>query len=383
MERPVRITDVILSASLCFWRFLLIRNIRKHSMDVDLDGLFGQNSTYDYDSDYVYDEGFDQSSKKSVWIPVLYSLVFPVGLLGNLLLLVVLAQRRRAWRTSDTFILHLSISDILLLVTLPFRAAEAAGWCTTALCKICGAIFNMNFLCGMFLLVCIGLDHFLSMVHSIQLFPPSKRLRVHLSCLCVWLLSLLLVIPDWIYLVSEEDHVHQKTRCAYSSVGTLRLFHHVVGFVLPAVLLMMCCSSVLLKLRCNLKSLQEQKSTLLIFPLVGLFFLCWMPYNITLIADTVTHNPKQTVPNKSLKAALTVTAVIGCIHAGLRPLLYLGLCDNFRKRALATLKCTTTESKGSLWEMGMGEEVLDQQNPTAEELKPMTNLEHQTVSAQC
>lgn len=118
------------------------------SMEVDLDGLFRQNGTYDYDESYEYNDDLESRGSKAVLIPVLYSVQLVVGLLGNGLLLAALAHKRRSWTISDTFVSHQSVADILLLLTLPFRAAQAAqrcGWCFDGfLCKINGAVFNVS-----------------------------------------------------------------------------------------------------------------------------------------------------------------------------------------------------------------------------------------------
>lgn len=113
------------------------------------------NSNYDNYSDYedcceggdVCDltEGMDF---EAVFIPVLYSVTFVMGVLGNGLLLGVLAQSRRTWSVTDTFILHLGVADVLLLLTLPFWAAQSAqaeGWTFgTSLCMITGAVFTVR-----------------------------------------------------------------------------------------------------------------------------------------------------------------------------------------------------------------------------------------------
>lgn len=81
-------------------------------------------------------------------IVVLYLLAFVVGVLGNGLLLLVLVQSRRTWSVTDTIILHLAVADVLLLVTLPTWAAQAAqpeGWTFgTPFCKITGAVFMVR-----------------------------------------------------------------------------------------------------------------------------------------------------------------------------------------------------------------------------------------------
>lgn len=85
---------------------------------------------------------------QATFIVVLYSLTFVVGVLGNGLLLGVLVQSRSSWSVTDTFILHLALADVLLLVTLPVWAVQAAradGWTFgTPLCKITGSVFMVR-----------------------------------------------------------------------------------------------------------------------------------------------------------------------------------------------------------------------------------------------
>ena len=117
------------------------------NMEVDLGGFLNQSESYDYDQDYEYKADDESEGSKAVWIPLLYSIVLVVGQLGNVLLLVILIQKRRSWSISDIFILHLGVADILLLATLPLRAVQAAehGWrFGTELCKISGAVFNVS-----------------------------------------------------------------------------------------------------------------------------------------------------------------------------------------------------------------------------------------------
>ncbi|KAK9514058.1 hypothetical protein VZT92_027547 [Zoarces viviparus] len=365
------------------------------NMDVVLDGLFSQNGSYDYDDSYEYKEDIEPGASKAVLAPVLYFLELIVGLLGNGLLLAILAKKRRSWSISDTFILHLCVADILLLVTLPFWAVQAVqqyGWSFGGfLCKISGAVFNINFYCGIFLLVCISLDRHLSIFHATQLFSQKNPRLAHMSCLLVWLASLILTIPDCVFLVARKDPAQAKTVCvhSYSQSGTdwqlvSRLLHHTLGFLLPAAALIFCCSRVLLRLRRSSDGLREQRAVTFTLPLVVVFFLCWLPYNITLIVDTFRSRSKQPdQPESSLTTALAVTSALGCVHACLRPLLYFGLCRNVRKQTLAMFRHAKVESESSLWGLGVGKEALPDQNPEGEVLKQMTSTDHQVQSTQC
>ncbi len=112
---------------------------------------------YDYNDSYSddYNESCcgghvcDQESSMyfdSIFIPVLYSLALVVGLVGNGLVVVVLWKKRMGLNVTDIFILHLSVADILLLLTLPFWAVEAANeWIFgTVFCKLTGALFKVG-----------------------------------------------------------------------------------------------------------------------------------------------------------------------------------------------------------------------------------------------
>ncbi|KAG8009936.1 C-X-C chemokine receptor type 3 [Nibea albiflora] len=364
------------------------------SMPVELDGLFRTNTTYDYDDNYEYKDDLDARGSKTVLIPLLYYVELVIGLLGNGLLLAVLAQKRRSWSISDTFVIHLCVADVLLLATLPFWAAQATQhceWCFSGfLCKICGAVFNINFYCGILLLGCICLDRYLSIVHVNRLYSQNKHRLVHVSCLLVWILSLILTIPDWIFAIATKES--EKTLCAHKYPQSAtdwqlvsRLLHHMVGFLMPTAALVMCCSCVLLRLQSSTKGIQKQRFSAVILPLVAVFFLCWMPYNITLIVDTIrssSKEPNDRNPEGSLKTALMVTSGLGCAHACLRPLLYLALCLNFRKQTLAVLKCATLKPATSLWELGVSEEVPSDQSHEGKEMGEMMSVD-QAQSTQC
>lgn len=118
-------------------------------MQVDLHGLFENNKSYDYDPDYEYKEVVCRSSTVSgalgVFMPMLYSVGLLCGLLGNGLVLAVLLLKRLS--AMDIFILLLSVTDSLLLLTLPLWAVDAVkGWIMTpGLCKLSGVLFEVSY----------------------------------------------------------------------------------------------------------------------------------------------------------------------------------------------------------------------------------------------
>ncbi|XP_026882717.2 C-X-C chemokine receptor type 3.1 isoform X1 [Electrophorus electricus] len=297
----------------------------------------------------------------AIFIPILYSLAVVVGLLGNGLVLGVLWQKRRSWSVTDTFILHLTVADTLLLLTMPLWAVEAAeGWTFgTPLCKITGALFKINFFCGIFLLACISLDRYLSVVHAVQMYSRRKPRLIQLSCIAVWFFSLLLSMPDWKYLQAARDERRGKTECViwYPSSRwglAFRILYHVLGFLLPAVVLLYCYCCILVQLQRGSQGVQKQRAIRVILALVLAFFICWTPYNITLLVDTFHTNQmsNNTVNNSScetttaLDIALTATTTLGYLHCCLNPVLYAFVGVNFRRHLLDMMRPLSSRLKG-------------------------------------
>uniref|UniRef100_A0A3B4B2B5 C-X-C chemokine receptor type 3 n=2 Tax=Periophthalmus magnuspinnatus TaxID=409849 RepID=A0A3B4B2B5_9GOBI len=291
---------------------------------------------------------------KARFVPVMYSLVFVVGVLGNGTLLGVLFRSRRGWSVTDTFILHLCVADILLLFTLPLWASEAVnGWTFgTPLCKVAGAVFMINLYCGIFLLACISLDRYLSIVHATQMYSRRNPCVVQGSCLFVWFFSLLLSIPDWLFFKAQTDvRRNNMTECIHSyfmygteaiKVGSMvtSLISHVLGFLLPSAVLIFCYTCILRRLRCGTHGLQKQRATRVIVVVVAVFFLCWSPYNITLMVymlSSDSSNNQTCDGGARMERAKIITSSLGYLHCSLNPILYAFVGVKFRRQLLDIL----------------------------------------------
>ena len=115
-------------------------------MELDLDGIFLSNDSFDY-ADYEYKEECETDAA-AVFLPFLCALALIIGLPGLVLLLTLLVRKRRHWSVMDIFALHLALANGLLLATLPFWAAQAgrpSGWAFgSPFCKMSGAVFNVG-----------------------------------------------------------------------------------------------------------------------------------------------------------------------------------------------------------------------------------------------
>ncbi|XP_072535154.1 C-X-C chemokine receptor type 3-like [Salminus brasiliensis] len=353
-------------------------------MELELGGLFDYNTTFDY-QEYEYKEDCVQENTSdgsvAVFLPILCFLVMALGLLGNGLILVVLWQKKLSWSVTDIFVVHLSVADILLLLTMPLWTVEAVNEWTfgTPLCRLTGAIFSVSFYCGIFLLVCISLDHYLSIVHGVQMYSHKKPVVIQLSCMAVWIFSLLLSIPDFLYLQAASDPKKgDKTQCGHRYPSdewrlASRLLYHVLGFMLPAASLLYFFSFILLRLQTSCEGLQRQRAMRVILALVVAFFISWTPYNITLLVDTIQNASSGSTGLsgtcvQSRWTALNITAVLAFLHCCLNPMIYFIFSEKFRRWVLTVLRCggCSLDSRDAfLWDSERVEETA----PTAHEEK--------------
>ena len=122
-----------------------------------------------------------------------------------------------------------------------------------------------------------------------------------------------------------------------------------VGFLLPSAVLIFCYSCILRRLRCGSQGLQKQKAFRVIVAVVVVFFLCWTPYNITLMVDTIHANNSTDScgVRSSLDKAKIITSTVGYLHCSLNPILYAFVGVKFRRQLLDILRTLGCKLKTS------------------------------------
>ncbi|XP_036417575.1 C-X-C chemokine receptor type 5 isoform X2 [Colossoma macropomum] len=294
----------------------------------------------------------------TVFQPLVYSMVFLLGLTGNGLLLTILLQHRTHLRITEIYLLHLALADLLLLLTFPFAVAQVlTGWLFgDFLCKLLGLLNRMNMLCGSLLLACIGFDRYLAIVHAVSSLHSRRPWIVHLTCAILWLFCLTVTMPNMVFLSVVQNNESARLVCyfnnhgihAYNWIIASRFLTHLLCFVLPLVVMGYCYAAVVLTLYQSQQSLEKQGAIRLAMVITLVFCLCWLPYNITLFVDTlvrlgiVTHKSCQA--SYALEQGLMVTESIGFTHCCLNPILYAFIGVRFRKdllRLLAKWGCGT------------------------------------------
>ncbi|XP_068441673.1 C-X-C chemokine receptor type 5 [Clinocottus analis] len=315
------------------------------------------NSTYIYDNtnDTAFqtcdDEGAALRTFHAIFQPVLYILIFLLGVAGNGLMVTVLLRRWRRLRVTEIYLLHLAVADLMLLFTFPFDVVEnIAGWLFGEfLCKVTGLVQNLNLHCGSFLLACIGFDRYLAIVHAIPSMQSRRPRIVHLTCITLWLVCLGLSIPNAVFLsVRADARQTSLLSCFYHNYGiyannwvlTNTVLDHVC-FFLPLAVMTYCYTAVVVTL-CNSQKRQTKQGAIRLALLLTLvFFFCWLPYNVTLLIKTMVDmdviSYETCEPYVRLQPTVDVTKSLGLSHCCLNPFLYAFVGVRFRNELIQLL----------------------------------------------
>lgn len=314
------------------------------------------------DTDYIYtkdnqtycgDEDGALFSFKATFEALFYSCLFLLGIVGNGLMVTVLLSRWRLLRISEIYLLHLAVADLLLLATFPFSILEnVAGWIFGDFsCKLMGLAQQLNFLCGSFLLACIAIDRYLAIVHAVARLQHRQRRTVHLTCISLWLVCLNISVPNLVFLTVVEDTNTSRPSCSFNDYGihahnwvlTIRALEHAC-FFLSLAIMAYCYSAVVVTLVKSPRGQTQQGAIRLALLITLVFCVCWLPYNIASVLQTVDDLNSMVYRSCEsillLRAALAVTKSLGFSHCCLNPFLYAFVGVRFRNDLLRLLsKC--------------------------------------------
>ncbi|XP_023267813.1 C-C chemokine receptor type 9-like [Seriola lalandi dorsalis] len=290
--------------------------------------------------------------------PPLFWMIALVGGAGNLAVVwIYLNFRRRLKTMSDVYLLNLAVADLLFLFTLPLWAVEAShGWSFgSTICRLTSTIYKVNLFSSMMLLTCISVDRYIVIVQTTKAQNSKMERRRHsrLVCLAVWLLALLLAVPELMYATIAKTDSHQNCRMVYpahlgNSTKILVLLLQVsMGFCLP-FMIMAFCYSIIVATLLKTRNFQKHKAMRVILVVVVVFVVSQLPYNGVLVMQAAQASNMTMTDCEEVKRFNMVEEVLKSLaymHACLNPFLYAFMGVRFRKDVLRLLRCCSCQSQ--------------------------------------
>ncbi|KAM8846777.1 C-X-C chemokine receptor type 3-2 [Synchiropus splendidus] len=335
----------------------------------EYDDYYADNYTWTFDPKETYAPPCfpdDIYAFARSYSPAVYILVFILAVVGNVLVLCVIRRYRKsqsgacAFSLTDTFLLHLAISDLLLAFTLPLFAVEwAREWVFgLAMCKISSALFSLNRYSGILFLACISFDRYLAIVHAVSSNWKRSTCHAQIACSLIWVGCLGLSGVDIAFKqVVDRDSLGKPMPALCQiwfpdsntqwQVG-LKLVSVILGFVLPLMIMLYCYIRIFRSL-CNATRRQKRKSIRLIISLVSVFVICWAPYTCFQLIDSLERLGLVVGDchfTRVMDIGTLVTESLGLSHCALNPLLYGFVGVKFRRELVRMCKGLLGQRQG-------------------------------------
>ncbi|XP_030430976.1 P2Y purinoceptor 12 [Gopherus evgoodei] len=308
-----------------------------------------------YNFSYPGNESNCNSDNKisQVLFPLLYTVLFFVGIVMNGLAMRVFFQIS----SKSNFIIFLKntvISDILMILTFPFKILSDAKMVPWALrgfvCQVSQVIFYFTMYISILFLGLITIDRYQKTARPFKTSSTSSLLGAKILSTVIWILMFILSLPNMI-LTNKKPTRKTVKKCAHLKSEFGLVWHEIVNYIcqfifwVNLVIIVVCYILITKELyksykrtRCTRK-VSRKPVNIKVFIIIAVFFVCFVPFHFTRIPYTLsqTRDVFQCSAQNILFYIKESTLWLTSLNACLDPFIYFFLCKSFRKSLINML----------------------------------------------
>uniref|UniRef100_A0A8C8RZI5 Chemerin-like receptor 1 n=1 Tax=Pelusios castaneus TaxID=367368 RepID=A0A8C8RZI5_9SAUR len=277
---------------------------------------------------------------------VIYSLTCILGILGNGLVITVIAFKMKK-SVNAIWFLNLAAADFLFNVFLPVNIAYTAmnyHWVFgAAMCKLNSFLLILNLYTSVLLLTIISIDRCVSVVFPVWAQNRRTPNLAWLVCIVIWAVGFLMSSPS---LVFRDTVPHLGKVICFNNYSlsvsdrdlgvrrhkTVTIFRFLTGFAIPATIVTICYMIIVFKLKRN-RLAKSKKPFKIIVAIIVTFFLCWSPYQVLNLLETQHHHISHVVFATGIPIATALATANSCMN----PILYVFMGQDFKKFKVTVL----------------------------------------------
>ncbi|XP_011497767.1 PREDICTED: allatostatin-A receptor-like [Ceratosolen solmsi marchali] len=327
------------------------------------------------------DPGYDRVLVQNivgVVVPIFFGLIGILGLVGNSLVVIVVAANPGMRSTTNILIINLAIADLLfVLFCIPFTATDFVlpYWpFGNVWCKVVQYLIIVTACASVYTLVLMSLDRYLAVVHPIASMSVRTESHAFTAIWIVWIVILTSSIPALIIhgeygeiralnqsfpcalhsrdqsgSETETEALEIQTACRILPDANRPLFQvtfFLASYVVPLTLICGLYVCMLLRLwkgvRVSAESRRGRKRvTRLVLVVVGVFAICWCPIQVILVVKSLDMYPLSSGTIMLQIASHVLAYTNSCVN----PILYAFLSDNFRKAFRKIIYCRSRQDQ--------------------------------------
>uniref|UniRef100_UPI00398F36C5 G-protein coupled receptor 35-like n=1 Tax=Pristiophorus japonicus TaxID=55135 RepID=UPI00398F36C5 len=231
----------------------------------------------------------DTSNDIHLFQLVVYSPMFILGLIINSAILWMLCFKIKKWTASTIYMINLIISDISVLLSLPFKVYAnyvGEGWrLGWTFCKLLEFLYYVNTYASILLITCICMDRYIAIRYPFLARTIRSPKKTVVICIVIWII---------LGIESRRIYVQRILSICFSQPPIwnmdIILFSQMV-FLISAFIMVLCSIQMIRLLRTSGPEKAENdfrnKSVKIIISNVLIFFLCFTPCHVSMLLETL------------------------------------------------------------------------------------------------
>ncbi|XP_075035715.1 G-protein coupled estrogen receptor 1 [Mixophyes fleayi] len=276
--------------------------------------------------------------------------LFPIGFIGNIMILVVNIRFREKMTIPDLYFINLAAADLILVADSLIEVFNLSEkyYDITILCTFMSLFLQINMYSSIFFLTWMSFDRYIALakVMKSNIFRTKEHAR--LSCGLIWMASISATLLP--FTAVQVQHTEEGNFC-FADVKEIQWLEITLGFIIPFAIIGLCYSLIIRVLvrahKHRSLRLRRQKALRMIVVVVLVFFICWLPENVFISIGLLQSNDEQQ-NNQSFRHSHPLTGHIVNLAAFsnscLNPLIYSFLGETFRDKLRLYIKDKRTMS---------------------------------------
>ncbi|XP_029039398.1 allatostatin-A receptor-like [Osmia bicornis bicornis] len=310
------------------------------------------NESYETDEDSEFNFNRQQVERiVEVVVPIFFGMIGIVGLVGNSLVVIVVAANPGMRSTTNILIINLAVADLLFVIfCIPFTATDFVlpFWpFGNVWCKIVQYLIIVTAYASVYTLVLMSLDRYLAVVHPITSMSWRTENHAILAICIAWAMIFAISTPALVvhgeFQDVDDSSSENLTACRILPQYNWPIFQmsfFLLSYLLPLMLICFFYICMLVRLwrgeRVSAESRRgRRRVTRLVLVVVGVFAFCWCPIQVILVTKSLNVYPLTSATIMVQIASHILAYTNSCVN----PILYAFLSDSFRKAFRKIIYC--------------------------------------------
>lgn len=307
-----------------------------------------------------------KSGLTTIFLPIIYIVVFVVGLPTNAMAIWVLLFRSKTVHPAAIYMGNLALADLMFVIWTPLKIAyhlKGNNWTFgEGMCKVLVGFFYGNMYCSILFITCLSIQRYWVCAHPLTQQRKNNKFAIIVS-VCIWIFIGVSTTPLYLYQQTVElsdlnittchdvNSISQKNFVSGNTFLDVQLpyyyFMVMAGLVFFIPMLVIIAAYVLLLRKLGDSAVEgsagksRRRAMVLILTVLVTFLVCFIPSNVMLVVHYALL--RNGWANNGYGFYI-LTLCLASLNSCLDPFIYYYVSDEFREQVKNTLLCRSSRT---------------------------------------